>query len=142
DFMLTNGTTTAPARFLFVTEGGALSGWAPTVDATNAKIVYQAADGAQYTGLATGTVASGALLYAADFHNGKIDIFDNQFAKLDGTGKFVDASLPAGYAPFNIQAVQLQGSTVLVVAYARRDATTGEEITGAGFGVVNVFTTV
>jgi uncharacterized protein (TIGR03118 family) len=141
DFMLTNGTTTAPARFLFVTQGGALSGWAPSVDATNARIVYQAADGAEYTGLAIAAAASGTLLYAADFHNGKIDIFDNQFAKLDGTSKFIDATLPTGYAPFNIQAVQLQGTTVLAVAYAKRDAVTGEEVTGPGLGMVNVFTT-
>jgi uncharacterized protein (TIGR03118 family) len=142
EFMLTSGTLTAPARFLFVTQGGALSGWAPTVDLTHALNVYDGGGaGAQYTGLAIAATGAGTQLYAADFHNGRIDIFGPTFTKLDGTGKFVDAQLPAGYAPFNIQAVQRQGATVLVVAYAKRDAVTGDEVVGAGLGVVNIFGT-
>ena len=49
--------------------------------------------------------------------------------------------LPAGFKPFNIQAVQLAGSTVLVVAYAREsDTEAGEEVPGAGDGLINTFT--
>jgi uncharacterized protein (TIGR03118 family) len=141
DFMLTNGTVSAPARFVFATEDGTLLGWSPNIDPANAMTVYQDAGGAQYTGLATAGTVSGTLLYAADFHNGRIDIFDSTFARLDGANKFVDAMLPAGFAPFNIQAVRLQGSIVLAVAYAMRDAVSGDEVAGAGLGVVDIYTT-
>ncbi len=36
DFVVTNGTTNGPARFLFATEQGTIAGWAPNVNATNA----------------------------------------------------------------------------------------------------------
>src|ERR1041384_4753968 len=36
DFVVSNGTTSAPSIFLFVTEDGTISGWNPTVDGTHA----------------------------------------------------------------------------------------------------------
>ena len=45
-----------------------------------------------------------------------------------GAGAFVDPSLPAGYAPFNVQDI---GGTVYV-AYARPTGTRGDAIDGAG----------
>jgi len=141
DFMLSSGATSAPARFLFATENGTLLGWAASIDAGNAVTMYSDAGGAQYTGLALAATGSGTLLYAADFHNGKIDIFDHAFARLDGSGKFADAMLPAGFAPFNIQALQLQGTTVLGVTYAKRDAVSGDEVAGAGLGAVDIYST-
>ena len=140
DFMVTNGTTTAPARFLFVTETGTLSGWAPTVNATNARIAYDdAAGGAIYKGLAIAGNGTANFLYAADFRHNRIDVFDKNFAKVTPSGGFTDPTLPAGFAPFNIQAVQISGSTVLVVAYAKQDGTATEEVVGAGEGLVNTF---
>jgi uncharacterized protein (TIGR03118 family) len=142
DFPVTNGTVTAPARFIFATENGTLLGWAPTVNATNAVTTYtDGAGGAVYTGLAIAANAGATQLFAADFRNRKIDIFNNQYAKQDGTGKFVDATLPADYSPFNIQALTRAGTTVLAVAYARRDAVSGEEVPGAGLGAVNIYST-
>ncbi len=80
-------------------QDGALSGLgAHRGNATNAVTTYaDGAGGAVYTGLAVAANAGATQLYAADFRNRKIDIFNNQFAKLDGTGKFVDATLPADY---------------------------------------------
>ncbi len=141
DFEITNGIDTAPASFVFATQGGELLGWSATVDAGNAQTVYSDAGGAEYTGLAIATVAGAGRLYAADFHNGRIDIFDASFAKLDGTGKFADAALPAGYSPYNIKAVRLQGVTVLAVAYAERESGSGNVVTGAGKGAVNIYDT-
>jgi uncharacterized protein (TIGR03118 family) len=139
DFQVTNGTVTASARFLFVTESGSLSGWAPTVDGTNAKVVYSDNGGAIYKGLAIANNGTANFLYAADFRNRKIDVFDKNFAKVVPSGGFTDATLPAGFSPFNIQAVQIGGSTVLVVAYARQDGTGTQEVPGAGEGLVNTF---
>jgi uncharacterized protein (TIGR03118 family) len=140
DFTVTNGTTTAPARFIFATESGTIAGWAPTVNGTNAINAYDdAAGGASYKGLAMAANGGANFLYAADFHNNKIQVFNSSFAKVTASGGFTDSSLPAGYAPFNIQAVQVAGSTVLVVAYAKQDATASDEEAGAGLGLVNTF---
>lgn len=140
DFQVTNGTTTAAARFLFATESGTLSGWAPTVDATNALIAYDdAAGGAIYKGLAIASNGTESFLYAADFRNGKIDMFDASFAKVAPGGGFTDSELPAGFAPFNIQAVQIAGTTVLVVAYALQDDAGTGELSAEADGLVNTF---
>ena len=139
DFQVTNGTTTAPARFLFVSESGSLYGWAPTVNATTAIVAYNDTTGAIYKGLALASNGTANFLYAADFHNKRIDVFDKNFAKVAVAGGFTDPTLPAGFAPFNIQAVTLSGTTVLVVAYAKQDGTATEEVTGAGEGIVNTF---
>ncbi|HYP78693.1 MAG TPA: TIGR03118 family protein, partial [Steroidobacteraceae bacterium] len=140
DFMVTNGTVTAPARFLFVTETGTLSGWAPTVNATNARIAYDdAGGGAIYKGLAIAGNGTATFLFAADFRHNRIDVFDKNFAKVTPSGGFTDSTLPAGFAPFNIQTVQISGATVLVVTYAKQDGTGTEEVVGAGEGLVNTF---
>jgi len=92
---------------------------------------------ANYKGLAVASTAFGDRLYAADFHNGRIDIFDGLFAPLSIGGAFVDPNLPSGYAPFNI--VNLGGE--LYVAFALVETSTGDEITGPGLGFVSVFDT-
>jgi len=51
-------------------------------------------------------------------------------------------TLPAGYSPFGIQAVNIAGTTRIVVTYAKHDAAApDDETAGAGLGVVNVFDT-
>ena len=141
DFEVTNGTDTAAARFLFAGENGTIMGWSPTVDGTNALIGYDdGAGGASYTGLAMANDGTANHLYAADFANGKVDVFDAEFAKVTVAGGFTDDTLPDGYAPFGIQAVTIGEDTRIVVAYAKRDES-GDETVGAGLGVVNVFDT-
>jgi uncharacterized protein (TIGR03118 family) len=62
DFIVTNGVASAPARFLFVTESGTLSAWAPAVDATNAIVVHDdGAGGAVYKGLAIAADGGGKI---------------------------------------------------------------------------------
>jgi uncharacterized protein (TIGR03118 family) len=138
-FTVTKAGVTGPARFIFSGEGGTISGWSPTVDAANAITVYDdGAGGAQYMGLAIAVNGTADTLYATDFRNGKVDVFDSGFAKLTPAGGFTDPNLPAGYAPYGIQAVTLGTTAVLVVTYANRDAA-GNEAIGAGLGIVNVF---
>ena len=63
-------------------------------------------DGAVFKGLAMATTRSGKdRLYAADFHHGTIQVFDDTFKHLDLSGAFVDRQLPDGYAPFNVAAI-------------------------------------
>ena len=129
------------ARFIYAGESGAIAGWSSAVSVEDAAIAYVATDGARYTGLATGTTATGPVLYAADFANRKIDVFDGAFAKQPTSATaFVDPQLPADYAPFGIQAFVngAGGATQVYVSYARKDAQ-GNLVTGAGLGLVNVY---
>jgi uncharacterized protein (TIGR03118 family) len=81
-----------------------------------------------------GNNGSGFFLYAADFHNARIDVFDSNFHSAFLPGNFTDPGLPAGYAPFNVQ--MLNGK--LYVTYALVDAS-GQVVAGAGNGIVTAF---
>jgi uncharacterized protein (TIGR03118 family) len=142
EFRVTDGVDAGPSRFLFATEDGVIAGWSPDVPPSHPStkafvVVDNAEDGAVYKGLALAVTESGARLYAADFRNGRIDVFDGNFDPVESPGAFEDPRLPDGLAPFNIEA--LNGR--LFVAYARRDPATNDEIKGQGFGAVNVFDT-
>jgi uncharacterized protein (TIGR03118 family) len=131
DFVVSQGGKSGAARFLFATEGGQVLGWSPTVNGTTALVgADSSAAGAVYKGLA---VANGRL-YATDFHNGRVDVFDNAFKPV--SLPFRDPKLPKGYAPFGIQA--LNGS--IFVTYAKQDAAKKDDVAGGGAGYVDQFT--
>ena len=127
DFMVTNGTSKGPSRFIFATEEGIIAGWAPTVDGTHALFALQT-PGAVYKGLALTGNGSGNFLYAADLFGGKIDVFDASFNPVNTSGGFIDPALPAGFAPFNITAIQGD----LYVTFAFHKAGDTDETRGAG----------
>ena len=129
------------AHFLFASEDGTISGWN---SGTQAQIVISTA-GAVYKGLAIATVDGNPRLYAADFHRGRIDVFDANFQPiLHGKGNGSDngddgsffAGTPRGFSPFNIQNI---GDT-LFVAFAKREAGGNDEVAGAGLGLIGAFT--
>jgi uncharacterized protein (TIGR03118 family) len=125
-----------PSRFIFATEDGVIAGWAPAVDLTHAiAMVDNSASGAVYKGLAIGAGGTGALLYASDFHNARVDVFDSKFAPVATAGGFADPDLPAGFAPFGIQAI----AGDIYVAYAKQDDARHDDVKGAGLGFVDVF---
>ena len=135
-FPVTQAGVTAPALFIFVGEGGTVSAWSPTVDANSAILVVdRAAEGKSYKGAALASAGGAPRLYAADFHNGVVDVYDGNFAPVVKAGAFSDPQLPAGYAPFGIQAIGSQ----IVVAYAKQDAQAADEVGGPGLGAVDVF---
>jgi uncharacterized protein (TIGR03118 family) len=128
--------TGGKALFLFDGEDGIVRAW-NGAQGTTAKVFGdgdQSAAGAIYKGLAIATTPSGPELFAADFHNNKIDVFDGNFHLLTNTG-FTDPSLPAGFAPFDVQVI---GSRVFV-AYAKQDADAEDELAGQGRGRVDVY---
>jgi uncharacterized protein (TIGR03118 family) len=143
-FVVSSGGSSGPARFLFASEDGTISGWNPAVPPTVPPPSKQAvvavdnsAAGANYKGLAIATTATGSFLYAADFHNARVDVFDGAFAPVTAAGSFVDPGLPSGFAPFGIQ--NLQGR--IYVAYAKQDEDAEDEVAGEGLGFVSVFDT-
>jgi uncharacterized protein (TIGR03118 family) len=132
-FELTPGN---PARFIFATEDGTISGWNPAVSPTTAILqVDKSPSGDIYKGLAIGNNGERDLLYAANFHHGDVDVFDNTFASIALAGSFTDPNLPAGYAPFNVQTMGGQ----LFVTYALQDAGGEDDVPGPGHGFVDVF---
>ena len=143
DFMISkNAGTPAAARFIFDGEGGTIIGWAPTVDGTNGIIAYDDGNGgAVYKGLAIASDGTNNFLFATDFHNKKVDVFDKTFTKVTTTGGFTDSTLPANYAPFGIQAITANGTTLIYVTYAQTVAGSNDNANGAGLGLVNVFDT-
>ena len=127
-----------PARFIFVTEEGTVSGWNPGANATVAINKYEAPGKAVYKGLAIGQIGTANYLYAANFHSGKVDVFDKEYKLVDlGAWAFTDPHLPKGYAPFNVQAI----GDKIYVAYARQDKEKIDEVAGRGRGFVTVYTT-
>jgi uncharacterized protein (TIGR03118 family) len=142
-FIVTHGSATAPAKFIFDGEGGAISAWAPTVDGQNAFVEYDdGTGGAIYKGLAIAADASNVTrLYATDFHNGKVDVFDSTFHKVSVSGSFKDSALPDGYAPFGIQALTIHNQTLIYVTYAKQDTAKRDNVIGAGLGLIDVYDT-
>jgi uncharacterized protein (TIGR03118 family) len=129
-FLLPTG---GKALFLFDSEDGVIRGW-NGAQGTTAIVVKDRSDvGAIYKGLTIADTPVGPRLYAADFHNARVDVFDGTFTLLPGG--FVDSSLPSGYAPFNVQVI---GDRVFV-AYAKQDADAEDEVAGQGLGVVDAY---
>jgi uncharacterized protein (TIGR03118 family) len=135
DFVESGGAP-APATYIFAGEDGVISAWNPALDATSARrVVDDSASGAIYKGLAIANNGTANRLYAADFHNGRIAVFDANFAPVTVPGGFADRSIPRGFAPWNVQNV----GGVLYVMYAMQDAAKEDEVAGRGRGIVDAF---
>jgi uncharacterized protein (TIGR03118 family) len=140
-FLIPTSRGQETALFMFDGEGGTISAWAQDSGATTVTVyddgVANGANHAVYKGLAMGSVNGANYLYATDLHNNKIDVLDTNFSKPAAMqGLFVDPTMPAGFVPFGIAAVNGQ----LYVTYAMQDAAMHDEVTGAGMGYVDVFT--
>lgn len=131
-FMLPTG---GKALFLFDSEDGKVRAW-NGAQGTTAIVVADLGQGAKYKGLAIADTAAGPRLYAADFHNARVDVFNGSFGLVTASG-FVDPGLPNGYAPFGIQTIDDR----VFVTYAQQDADAADEVAGQGKGFVDVYDT-
>jgi uncharacterized protein (TIGR03118 family) len=136
-FQVTSNGVTAAGHFLFASEDGTISAWNPQVDDSHVILaIDNSLDGAVYKGLALATGTGGqSYLYAADFGLGKIDVFEQDFAPVQTLGSFSDHSLPAGFAPFNVQNFNGQ----LYVTYALKESSGNDDVAGAGNGFIDVY---
>src|SRR3954447_4600932 len=124
----------ATASFLFATESGLIPAWNNAQGTTAIKIADRSDVHAIYKGLALADTANGPRLFAADFRNQRIDVFDSSFALVPNSG-FVDPALQKRFSPFNVQVI---GSRVFV-AYAKLDENGVDEAPGPGRGYVDVY---
>jgi uncharacterized protein (TIGR03118 family) len=132
------------AAFVFATADGTIAAWdfALSPNTRAVTVADDSASGADFTGLASATINKQSFLYAADFRNGTIDVFDTNFKPVSPSSPsspldpnaFKDAEIPKGFSPYNIQ--QLNGN--LFVTYARVGAD-GTPVVGKGQGFVAEF---
>jgi uncharacterized protein (TIGR03118 family) len=136
-----------PANLIFASEHGQLIGVNPDLSMAGGFVLVDRSDVmAAYTGVATlevkalgkgdgtGNGPKTVLTLAADFHNARVDVFDESF-QLVTTVAFTDAAVPAGFAPFNIWV----WNSVVYVAWAQQNEEKDDSVEGAGLGFVTAF---
>jgi uncharacterized protein (TIGR03118 family) len=139
DFQIASGKQ---AVFMWVTEDGTLSAWNPTVNATKAVIEVDNSQkpskghGAVYKGATIAEIDGRKYILAANFRSGRIDMFDTTFTQVHLSEEaFDDDRIPRGFAPFNVQGI----GPNIYVTYAKQDDAKHDDVAGAGFGFVDVF---
>jgi len=133
-----------PSLYLIATEAGTINAYSPSVDKFQTIVVVDnSSKGSVYKGLAI----FGNTLYAADFRNGKIDVFNSRFEQLTNYPfvdqdtfnpipfSFITPPTPPSYAPFNIVKVD----HLLYVLYAEQDSAKHDDVPGHGHGYISVF---
>jgi uncharacterized protein (TIGR03118 family) len=115
--------------FLFVSEGGTISGWRGALG-TSAEILATRS-GAVYTGATLASVAGVPFLLVANFSEAAVDVYDGD---LNLVGQLSDPNAPDGYAPFNVQSI----AGTIFVTFARQDADKTDEEAGRGHGLIDV----
>jgi uncharacterized protein (TIGR03118 family) len=143
DFLVHTSMGTAPANFIFASENGDITAWSGAVSGTTARIEFGDGTANVYKGLALASAAGSNFLYATNFRQNRVDVFDGAFHRLTfpsgpfAANAFTDPNIPAGFAPFGIQLIN--GS--LYVSYAKQDAAKHDDVAGPGNGFVDVFNT-
>ena len=139
-FVVKSKAGQGPAAFIFSSEGGQIIAWNPKADpVVNGKSTAQVefrSRTAVYKGLAITGTRFGTFLYASNFHDGRVDVFDSRFHRVHLAGDFRDRRLPPGYAPFGIRAI----GGFIYVTYAKQDAAKHDDVAGRGHGFIDVYT--
>jgi uncharacterized protein (TIGR03118 family) len=103
DFVISANGKSAPARLIFDTIDGTISGWSPDVDPTHAILLVDndaAGHPAVYTGLDIAQNSHGQnVLYAADIINNRVEMFDGKFQAF---GSFTDPNV-TGFGAWQVE---------------------------------------
>ncbi|MEP6811905.1 MAG: TIGR03118 family protein [Actinomycetota bacterium] len=118
-----------PARFIYACEDGRLRTWTPTVPTAWSTQAVVSVDASREAAVFRGLALADERLYATDFHNGRVDVFDRQWRRIRRAGAFVDRSIPQWYAPFGIQAIGDQ----IFVTYVWRAPVNGNDAPTGGY---------
>jgi uncharacterized protein (TIGR03118 family) len=140
DFVVTTGAGSGPGTFIFSSESGQITAWNakadPIANGMSTATVEFSSPTAVYKGLAIASTRHGTFLYASNFHDGTVDVFDTHFHHVFLRGHFRDPFLPRGYAPFGIREI----NGYLYVSYALQNAEKHDDVAGPGHGFVYVYT--
>ncbi|MBV9382577.1 MAG: TIGR03118 family protein [Streptosporangiaceae bacterium] len=139
-FVVSSKAGSGPARFIFSAEAGQISAWSPVADpiangASTAQVVFSSRT-AVYKGLTIANVGKSTFLYASNFHDGTVDVFNTKFRHVHLRGNFRDPRLPKGYAPFGIQ--EIRG--FIYVTYALQNGAKHDDVAGPGHGFIDIYT--
>ncbi len=137
DFVISQDGKSAPATVIFSSENGTIVGFNPAVDPNEGILEADLSQsGAVFKTLTAGTVNGANYIYASDFHNGTVDVFNGQYQLVHLSGSFTDPNIPAGFAPFGLKNV----NGTLFVTYAKQDAARHDDVAGVGNGFIDEFT--
>jgi uncharacterized protein (TIGR03118 family) len=121
-------------KFIFAGEDGIIAAW----NGGNAavKVADRSQFNAVYKGMTMANDGTGNFLYVTNFKGGKIDVFDKNFNYVT-TKPFIDPTIPAGFAPFNIQLI----GQFLYVTYAKQKGPDNKnDLAAPNNGYVDIFT--
>jgi uncharacterized protein (TIGR03118 family) len=128
-FVVRSGGVAGPARFIYACEDGTIRGWSPTVPngwSTEAVVaVDEGAKGTIFRGIALGPDR----LYATDFHNDRVLVFDARWRPVVRRGAFLDPQIPTWYAPFGITVANAH----VFVTYASPAPVNGNDAPTGGY---------
>lgn len=134
-FVIQSGARRHTSTLLFVTEDGTIGGWTHNVNGGAGVIaVDNSAAGAIYKSLALVSNRHGPRLFAANFGQGLVEMYDQNFHLMSS---FTDTNLAtAGYVPFGLRAIAGE----LFVTFAFKAAPgDGDEKAGPGLGYLDEF---
>jgi uncharacterized protein (TIGR03118 family) len=129
DFQISQSGHSGPARFIFDTIDGTISGWNASVNGTTAVVVVNNSGSASYTGLAIGVYKGHRYIYAANHTKNAVEMYDDSFTLVKS---FTDPNLPTGAGPFNVQTINGQ----LFVAYTIPKVGGAVDIFGLGGNLI------
>jgi uncharacterized protein (TIGR03118 family) len=135
-FALKDGSA---SLFLFDGENGTIHAWNRSAGTTAELEKDLSGEDAVFKGLAIAQTSTpgpgGARLYATDFHNRRVDVFDGLWNQIHSPFAFFDPTIPRDYGPFGIQAI---GSRIFVT-FAKTQPNSNDEAHGQGLGFVDAF---
>ena len=128
-FVVHAGGVSGPARFLYACEDGRIRGWSPSVPHGWSKQAVIAVDAAGSGAIFRGLALAGGRLYATDFHNDRVVVYDSKWRRVHLPGRFSDPAISPWYAPFGIRA----SGGHLFVTYAYRAPVDGNDAPTGGY---------
>lgn len=128
-FRVSAGGKSDPARFIYACEDGMLRAWTPTVPKGWSTQSVVVADQAEEATVFRGLAIDGDRLYATDFHNARVSVYDAHWRRIRRAGAFVDRAIPEWYAPFGIQAIAHH----VFVTYVARAPVNGNDSPTGGY---------
>jgi uncharacterized protein (TIGR03118 family) len=128
-FVVSAGRVSGPARFIYTAEDGTIRGWSPSVPHSWSAEAEVAVDEAGRAAVFRGLALASGRLYATDFHNARVEVFDSRWRRVVLRGAFVDRTIPPWYAPFGIKVI---GGHVFVT-YVWRAPVNGNDAPTGGY---------
>jgi uncharacterized protein (TIGR03118 family) len=128
-FVVRAGGAAGSARFIYACEDGMIRGWSPVVPDSWSEEAVVAVDDGPTGAVFRGLALAGDRLYATDFHNARVLVYDSHWRRVLQRGAFVDRAIPSWYAPFGIQAVGRR----IFVTYAWRAPVNGNDAPIGGY---------